>query len=104
MPLLWCLLGQMKQRGAAGTSPEKFKSVFILKAQAAAPPRTSSQNLNITSETTEAFMFNREDRRAEHPVAELGEGLTHLFCGENRKTDQSFLVSHQSGLYASNIF
>lgn len=49
-------------------------------------------------------MFNREDRRAEHPVAELGEGLTHLFCGENRKTDQSFLVSHQSGLYASNIF
>lgn len=30
--------------------------------------------------------------------------LTHLFCGENRKTDQSSLVSHQSGLYASSIF
>lgn len=30
--------------------------------------------------------------------------LTYLFCGENRKTDQSSLVSHQSGLYASNIF
>lgn len=30
--------------------------------------------------------------------------MTHLFCGENRKTDQSSRVSHQSGLYASNIF
>ena len=30
--------------------------------------------------------------------------VTHLFCGENRKTDQSSLVSHQSGLYTSNIF
>lgn len=30
--------------------------------------------------------------------------VAHLFCGEKRKTDQSSLVSHQSGLYASNIF
>lgn len=29
---------------------------------------------------------------------------THLFCGENRKMDQSSLVSHQSGLYTSSIF
>lgn len=27
-----------------------------------------------------------------------------MFCGEKRKTDQSSLASHQSGLYTSNIF
>lgn len=33
-----------------------------------------------------------------------GKKDTHLFCGENRKTDQSSRVSHQSGLYTSSIF